>query len=302
MKKLILLLIISAATVSPASADELAKMYFTGKNPSLTEQERAGLKIAKKWKAGANQNIPPVTGKDGSIQFTFGAQQTSIVCAVLQICDIALQEGEEINGVPHIGDNGRWVISPAITGQGDKQVQHIIIKPLDVGLETSLMVPTNRRTYHFKLKSHKTKYMPKVSFTYPEVAHAKWAAIKRKEVKERQEKIIPKTGEYLGDLDFAYNIEGKAPWKPVRIYNDGVKTIIQMPAKMSQTEAPTLLVLRGGSSSNKVLVNYRIQNDRYIVDSVFDKAILIAGVGWKQKKVTISRGQKSSTLAKLRGK
>ena len=75
---------------------------------------------------------------------------------------------------------------------------------------------------------------------------AKWETIKHRETKERQEKTIPKTGEYLGDLNFDYAItsNGDIAWKPVRVYNDGQKTIIQMPAAMAQTEAPTLLVIR----------------------------------------------------------
>jgi type IV secretion system protein VirB9 len=141
--------------------------------------------------------------------------------------------------------------------------------------------------------------MPRVSFVYPEDAQAKWDAIREREVKERERDTIPETREYLGNLDFNYNIDGDGPWKPVRVYNDGTKTVIEMPSTMRQTEAPTLLVLRGknsvmpwGSKAEEVLVNYRVQNDRYIVDSVFDKAILIAGVGSDQEKVTIERGGK----------
>ena len=290
------------ATGTTAHADELADMYFTGKNPPLTKQETDAMKIAKRWKAGAAQNVAPVTGEDGSIQFLFGAQQTSIVCAVLQVCDIALQPGENISGQPHVGDNARWVIEPAITGYGSEQVQHVIIKPLDVGLETTLIIPTDRRTYHLNLKSHREDYMPKISFTYPEVMKAKWDQIIKREVVQREAKTIPETKEYLGDLNFDYRLKGKASWKPVRVYNDGVKTIIQMPATMNQTEAPTLLVLRGKGENEKVMVNYRVQGDRYIVDSVFDKAILIAGVGKRQDKVTIYRGSISSNTSKHRGK
>jgi type IV secretory pathway VirB9-like protein len=80
---------------------------------------------------------------------------------------------------------------------------------------------------------------------------------------------------------------------PVRVFNDGSKTILQMPKAMAQTEAPTLLVLRkdGGlfTDDETVMVNYRVQGDRYIVDTVFDKAILIAGVGDGQDRVTITR-------------
>ena len=110
----------------------------------------------------------------------------------------------------------------------------------------------------------------------------------------RKSRTIPETGEYLGNLDFAYAVSGDAAWKPLRVYNDGQKTIIQMPAIMAQTEAPTLLLLNkeGGifSEDETVMVNYRLQGDRYIVDTVFDKAILIAGVGGNQSRVTITRG------------
>jgi type IV secretion system protein TrbG len=136
--------------------------------------------------------------------------------------------------------------------------------------------------------------MPFVSFTYPETAMAKWDAIKAREAQVRQENTIPETGEYLGNLNFNYTVNGSARWKPVRVYNDGRKTIIEMPSTMQQTEAPALLVVRkdGGlfTDAETQMVNYRVQGNRYIVDSIFDKAILVSGVGSSQDKVTITRG------------
>ena len=135
--------------------------------------------------------------------------------------------------------------------------------------------------------------MPQVAFTYPEDALTKWDAIRTREARERDDKTIPQTGEYLGDLNFDYDLDGSASWKPVRVYNDGRKTIIEMSKAMQQTESPSLLVVRkeGGffSDDETVMVNYRVQGDRYIVDTVFDKAILIAGVGSGQDRVTITR-------------
>ena len=164
---------------------------------------------------------------------------------------------------------------------------------MDVGLETSLVVTTSRRTYHLKLRSHRTEYMPQVAFIYPEEAQAKWDAVRSREAREREAQTLPHTGEYLGNMSFDYEVSGVTRWKPVRVYNDGRKTIIDMPAAMAQTEAPTLLVVRkeGGlfSDDETVLVNYRVQGDRYIVDTIFDKAILIAGVGRSQDRVTITR-------------
>ena len=123
------------------------------------------------------------------------------VCAVLQVCDVALQAGEQVNSI-NLGDTARWTIEPAITGSGENEVQHIIIKPMDVGLETSLVVTTNRRTYHLRLRSHRKEYMPQVVFTYPDEDQTKWNALRQQATKERQDKTIPQTGEYLGNLDF----------------------------------------------------------------------------------------------------
>jgi type IV secretion system protein VirB9 len=271
-------------------------LHFSNPEIKLTPQEKAALALAKKWKAGAStQGVKPVIGADGTIRFLYGATQPSIICAVLQVCDVELQPGEQVNSL-HLGDTARWTVEPAVTGSGRMEVQHLIIKPMDTGLETSLIVTTDRRTYHLRLRSHRTEFMPRVAFTYPEEAMAKWEKIRRQEQAAHDSQVMPGTGEYLGNLDFDYTIEGQVGrLKPLRVYNDGVKTIIQMPATLSQTEAPILLVVRkdGGlfTDEESVQVNYRLQNDRFIVDSIFDKAILVAGVGSSQDRVTIKRGK-----------
>jgi len=291
------ILIITGSMITVVNADDMADLYFSKDNPKLTKQEKSAMAIAQKWKATSAAGIPPSPGANGTIQFVYGAQQPSIVCAVLQVCDVALQPGELVNSI-HLGDTARWTIDPAITGSGANEVQHLVIKPMDVGLETSLDVFTNIRAYHIQLRSHRTQYMPKVAFTYPEDSLAKWEAFKKRETKDREEKTIPKTGEYLGDLNFDYEItsDSDVGWKPVRVYNDGQKTIIQMPASMAQTEAPTLLIVRKEgwvfTDDETEIVNYRVQGDRYIVDSIFNRAIMIAGVGGDQDSVTIQKGGK----------
>ena len=125
--------------------------------------ESGGLRARHQARAGA----------DGTIRFLFGATQPSIVCAVLQVCDVELQPGEQVNSL-HLGDTARWTVEPAVTGSGSVAVQHLIIKPMDTGLETSLIVTTDRRTYHLRLRSHRTEFMPRVAFTYPDDAMAKW--------------------------------------------------------------------------------------------------------------------------------
>jgi type IV secretion system protein VirB9 len=274
-----------------APGDNPVEAYFSKQSIKLTPQEKAAIAIAQKWQTGAATGIKPVAGPEGSVRFVYGAQQINIVCAVLQVCDVELQPGEQLNGL-NVGDP-RFTVEPAVSGAGAAEVLHLIIKPHDVGLQTALIVTTDRRTYRINLRSHRTEFMPWVSFIYPEDAVAKLNAVRTREVREKQEQTIPQTKEYLGDLNFNYAMAGSASWKPVRVYNDGVKTIIQMPSAMAQTEAPTLLVVRkeGGlfSDDETVMVNYRVHGDRYIVDTVFDKAILIAGVGRGQDRVTITK-------------
>ncbi|MDR1744519.1 MAG: TrbG/VirB9 family P-type conjugative transfer protein, partial [Planctomycetota bacterium] len=144
--------------------------------------------------------------------------------------------------------------------------------------------------------SQRDAYMPRVKFFYIEDAIGKWRAIQTAAAAKREIATIPETNEYLGDLDFGYTVSGRASWKPVRVYNDGTKTILEMPDTFRQEDAPTLLVVRREGrifrKSDQVLVNYRVQNGRYIVDAVFDQAVLVVGVGGNQERVTITRNPK----------
>lgn len=273
-----------------------SKMFVTtDAEDALNELELEAVQISEKYTAKNKETLRPIAGQNGTVRFVYGAHQPSIVCAVLQVCDIELQAGEQVNSI-HLGDSARWMVEPAITGSGENEIQHLIIKPMDSGLNTSLIVTTDRRTYHLSLKSHKSKYMTAVSFSYPEDVSMQFDSLRRLKQKERasmKARQMPGTGARIDDLSFNYQIEGNASWKPIRVYNDGKKTVIEMSKRMEQSEAPALLLLRKEGSWFKddktLLVNYRLQDSRYIVDSVFDKAILVLGVGSEQERVTITR-------------
>lgn len=278
----------SYALAEETFSESFADDYFYGDDLELTPQELAALKLTQDWK-NTTASTTPVRGPAGSIQFIFGGQSIDIVCAVMQVCDIELQMGEEVNSI-HIGDAARWKIEPAVTGYGASQIQHIIVKPLDVGLQTNLLVTTNRRTYHMNLKSHRKELMPEISFVYPEDAILKFKNINQKRENYVANNTISSTNEYLGDLDFNYKIDGDndIKWKPIRVYNNGQKTIIQLAENTKNDVIPSLLVL-DKQSDKETLVNYRFINSKYIVDAVFDSAMLIMGVGSDQEKVTIQR-------------
>lgn len=65
------------------------------------------------------------------------------------------------------GGDPRFTVEPGISGSGADQTVRVL-KPLDVGLDTALVVMTDRRTYHFRLRSTRNESMPYAAFMYPE--------------------------------------------------------------------------------------------------------------------------------------
>ena len=252
------------------------------KEKPLTERDRAALDRAKDW-----INADQYPFRDGHrVTYLYGGGQATVVCAPLEVCIVELEPGERVvkDGI-HLGDTVRWMVTPAV-GAGDRT--HVIIKPVEVGLETSLALVTDRRTYHMRLVSRRDDYMPAVAFHYPDRITAQWQAYYENQETERQRRTLPETGENIADLDFNYSISGcpSCSWRPLRVYNNGQQTIIQMGKDMGQSEAPALLVM---TREGEQLVNYRVRGDRYVVDQVFSDAVMIVGVGRNQDRVFIKR-------------
>jgi type IV secretion system protein VirB9 len=310
---------VPAATPSPSAtpADLLSTLANRQDRPvTLTIDEAAGVEMTKEWRARA-KNFESQNMTDGAVQFTWPAEIPSIVCAVLQVTDVALEPGEAITSVS-TGDNLRWSVEAVVSGDGATQQPHLIIKPFDRGLVTSVVVTTTRRSYHLTLRSTDQQYMHAVSFTYPgePQKQATPAAPEQKAkvnvaltqevdpVSTPEKKLTRKPGGELprgsrvrrdppGDPAFtqdpdSYRISGTPRWRPINVYNDGRKTYVVMTEEMTKTEAPAMLVLRRNNylfGYDKVLANYRVQHKTYIVDTVFDRAILVSG----SDKVTLTR-------------
>lgn len=268
---LILALAATLVTATTLMSDALAG--------DVSANEAKGIDISGKWRG--NRGLV-TRGDDGKVVFLYGEVQPSVVCSPLQVCDIELQPGEVVRDVL-VGDTVRWKVEPATSGAAGGQAIHLIVKPSEPGLITSMVVTTSRRTYHIQLKSHPTQYMARVGFEYPEDVSAKLADINAR----LEASTIPGAGVTAEQLSFSYSVSGRAGWRPTRVYSDGQKTYIQFPRRISGQDAPVLFVVSGGQNR---IVNYRMKADMMIVDYNVDKAVLVSGVGWKQEKVTIRRG------------
>ena len=255
----------------------------------LNAKEKHAVALARRWR---NRPEMPQRGAGGVVRYLYGATLPTVVCAPLQVCDVALQPGEIVNNVD-IGDKVRWLVSPAVSGGPEGQVTHLVIKPTDAGLVSSLVVETNIRTYAIKLVSTRHEWMPLVAFNYPSDVERKWARYRQTVAFGRAASRLP-SGENLANLDFGFRLSGDRPgWRPLRVYTDGWKTYIEFPRSIGSGTAPALVALNndGGwfSRPTAQMVNYRMEGDRYIVDRVLDRAELVSGVGGDQTRVVITR-------------
>ena len=279
-------------SVGPRSK-EVPRDFVVKRDVALTPTAQEAVGVSRQWQNGPNI---PVPGKDGRVVYVYGAGMPVMVCSPLHICVIELQPGEKIVGEPQIGDSVRWDISPAVVGSGEEAMPLIVLKPLQAGLDTTMMIPTDRRAYYFRLQSKPDDYLARVAFAYPEDQGQQWrhyaqqqenAARQHKEEQQQQGKQTKALPDAVDAIYWDYQIKGgDLTMRPTRVLDDGVKTYFQMPLATQRTEAPVLVV---NGPDGAEMVNYRVKGDVYIVDRLFNRAALILGVGKHARKVEITR-------------
>jgi type IV secretion system protein VirB9 len=254
---------------------------------SLREIDRKALDLVEDF-SQAKHAVPPVSmqAQNGALSYSYGDHIPRIVCRPNHLTDIALQAGEKVTAV-HAGDTARWQIAPAVSGAGGGETVHVIVKPLMPDIRTNLLVMTDRRAYNLDLLSSADDFIPGVRFSYPDDAINSWNAFIAENRKKKEDETLLASAYNLSpdDLYFGYEItKGKElPWRPVRVFDDGVKTYIEMPAKYKSLEAPVLMFYEG---SQLKLINYRVKDRFYVADRIMTKkAVLMAG----QSRVVVER-------------
>lgn len=283
MRKILNLLFVLALVVTAQAKEKLSK-----------NQQKAVQQVHEWLSPDKAQSS---VGFGGAVNFMYGTSIPVVLAAPLQTTNIELEPGESVLEA-FAGDTVRWIVAPALVGEGNKQISVVVIKPTEAGLSTLLSVFTNKRPYYIQLRSTERDYYPVVTFSYPEKVKEKWDAYYKQKANDEEKKKLAVIDNDSKDaqprnidtLDFAYDVVGNTSWKPLRVYNDGVQTYIQMPEELKYNEAPALLVL--DRSGDEKIVNYRLKGDRYVVDKLFEKAELILGVGDNQEKIEITRKRK----------
>jgi type IV secretion system protein TrbG len=247
----------------------------------LTKTAQEAVQMSEQWMSEHNQ---PAVGHDGRVLYSYGAGLPTVVCAPLRVCMIELQSGEKLVGEPHIGDSVRWNLSPAMYGSGANSTSVIVLKPQGPGLDTNLLITTDRRAYYLRLLSKPEDYVARVAFAYPddENNERKWQQhlAEQKEQQMKSTRIAEMPPNAIESMFFNYRLKGgDDSIRPVRVFDDGKKTYIQIGEAAKNREAPVLVVI--GSDGKQEMVNYRVKDDE-----------LVLGSGKKARKVEIERERK----------
>ena len=274
---------LGGATVPPGMPPTIG--HTLSASAPLNAKEKASAAEAAAWRNHADK---PSRGEDGVLRWVFGASLPSVVCSPLQVCDIALQPGEVINSI-HVGDKVRWSIMPAVTGTGADRTTHIIVKPSDAGLISSILVYTDRRIYSIKLVSTQAQWTPMTGFTYPETMQAAWANYGATIGVGNTTVAAPA----IPDPGITYSISGSASWKPTSVYSAAGKTYLVFPHSLQYGSAPALIGYADDagwfSSPSEQMLRYRVSGNTYMIDGVPEHFALVAGVGGSQSKVDIRK-------------
>jgi type IV secretion system protein VirB9 len=190
------------------------------------------------------------------------------------------------------GDTARWVIGQSESGAGTARRSHVLVKPVSAPLDTNLVIATDRRVYHLELRAADARYAAAVSWRYPQ---GELIALKTSTDAPAGSAPAPAAlagappappEPDLARLNFGYKLEGEAPWRPLRVFDDGRRTVIDFPANGAELPPLFLLNDRRGTAE---LVNYRVVGKRVVLDRLIDAAELRLGAGGHQSVVRITR-------------
>jgi type IV secretion system protein VirB9 len=197
----------------------------------------------------------------------------------LRVTDIYLQPGEKVIEQPFCGDTTRWSIGGGVSKTIGVDTQHLYLKPSEEGLETTLIINTERRIYHLIIKSFKDTFMLAVMWRYPGLGMP-YDFLSQ----ENQRKNTPEQGKQSSDqaesvatgfaidpalmsTDYMVSYpKGNPPqWLPTLVLDDGKKTYIVLPDTVMHHELPAMF------GENGEIVNFRVKDNIFVIDRLMRK-------------------------------
>lgn len=203
--------------------------------------------------------------------YEFG-QVYKVYGAPLHVTMLALQPGERLISKA-AGDTVRWLLGDTVSGTGAQRRVLVMLKPMKPGLQTNIILTTDRRVYLLDATSGEgNAYQNAIAWNYADDPQALAQAA------SNQANDVG-TDINVANLNYGYKIKPKTSpkpvWTPKEAFDDGQKTYIEFPENLGSMEAPPFFIR--GKTGHDELVNYRVKGRFYIVDRVFQEGELRIG-------------------------
>ena len=201
----------------------------------------------------------------------------------LRVTDIYLEPGEKVIEQPFCGDTTRWNIGGGISKTAGVDTQHLYLKPSEEGLETTLIINTDRRIYHLIIKSFKDTFMLAVMWRYPGFPGAgmpqdflssdgqqkKGASRANRQGRDESEgqevAFVVDPSLVSSDYTVSYPKGNPPQWLPTLVIDDGEKTYIVLPDTVIHHELPAVF------GENGELVNFRVKDNLVVIDRLMKR-------------------------------
>lgn len=251
----------------------------------VTGNDKAVEAAFKKYaKTGKAPNIKT----DGFERFAYSNMNQPIIsCEPFQETIITLEQGEKFTSITS-GDPQNLSYMVAVSGSATgKETQQVLVKPSLSQMSTNLVIATDKRVYNILIVvgGSKNKITRNVAFWYPDEMLAKInEKIDKQNDVDLHAEQMPQLN--LAKANFNYKIKGDdVSWKPIRIFDDGKRTWIEMPQGVDNKSLPTVLIQSDAGADMKYNQSY--YSPYMIIDGIFGQAKLIQGVGGDQVEVDI---------------
>lgn len=237
----------------------------------------------------------PLTGDTRLVQFTYDEDNTFLVLAKPKaVTHLQFATDEMLQSVAS-GDTAQWELTPT------KNRKNLFIKPKFEGIETSMTVITDKRTYQFVLRSTADgkKWYQRVSWMYSSSLVLEQDALLDAQANVPMSGGLPDSVQGSGirplqptfnlpplhatgssattlkpdSLRFNYKVEGDAAFRPTQVFDDGKFTYLRMPQDVQ--ELPALFAVIEGQEYS--LVNYTVDGSYMVAQRLLENAVLKLG-------------------------
>lgn len=254
--------------IQPTIENETVRFVYLDENGNEIRQKIEKILDAELLDSQFNSNIESINSKrdfyNSIVEYTYkDGKLYEVIVNNTSVTDIRLEGNETISGNLAIGDSENYSIETTTSVENGKEILHLLIRSEENFGETILLIPTNKRTYYFRLIATNGRAMVGVRFKY----NAKSDILLNSQ--KTTKGISHSTSMYDIDaltLFFGYRIESNSEIVPQSVFSNDKATFFQFdPRFVDLNGAPSLYLKK----NNKLeLINYSIKGNLYVTPTL----------------------------------